>query len=117
MQLVNRQAAVVFLHQPFVDWIHTVEEQSGSKTRFTIDEVNREPHVYLLEHHEQWEANLAHVDEFKPTIFESELNGWFCDPELWPEDRSLEVIDQWLRIGLHSMLIDLERGRLKKREW
>ena len=56
-------------------------------------------------------------DEFKPAIFESELNGWFRDPNLWPEDRSIEVIDQWLRIYLHSMLIDLERGRLKKREW
>ncbi len=117
MKSVNRQAAVVFCQQPFVDWINTVDEQSGSTTKFTIDEVNREPHVYLLEHYEQWEANLAHVDEFKPAIFESELNGWFCDPELWPEDRSLEIIDQWLRISLHSMLIDLERGRLKKREW
>ncbi len=53
MKSVNRQAAVVFLQQPFVDWINTVEERSGSTTRFTIDEANREPHVYLLEHHEQ----------------------------------------------------------------
>ena len=117
MKLVNRQAAVVFLHQPFVDWINTVEEQSESTTRFTIGEVNREPHVYLLKHHEDWEANLAYVDEFKPAIFESELNSWFRDPNLWPEDRSLEVINQWLRFSLHSILIDLERGRLKKREW
>ncbi len=57
------------------------------------------------------------MDEFKPAIFESELNGWFRDSDLWPEDRSVEIIDQWLRISLHSMLIDLERGRLKKREW
>ena len=117
MKLLNRQAAVVFLQQPFVDWINTVDEQSGSTTGFTIEEANREPHVYLLEYHEEWEVNLAYVDEFKPVIFESELNAWYCDPELWPEDRSIGVIDRWLRIDLHSMLIDLERGRLKKREW
>ncbi len=60
---------------------------------------------------------LEKVDEFKPETFESELNAWFCDPDLWPEDRSIGAIDKWLRIELHSMLIDLERGRLKKREW
>lgn len=117
MKLVNRQAAVTFLQQPFVDWINTVEEQSGSTTRFTIEEANREPHVYLLEHHEEWDVNLAYVDEFKPAIFESELNAWFCDPDLWPKDCSPGEIDKWLRIELHSMLIDLERGGLKKREW
>ncbi len=52
MKSVNRQAAVVFLQQPFVNWINNVEEQSESTARFTIHEANREPHVYLLEHHE-----------------------------------------------------------------
>ena len=94
MKLLNRQAAVVFLQQAFVGWINTVDEQLGSTTRFTIKEANREPHVYLLEYHEEWEVNLAYVDEFKPAIFESELNAWYCDPELWPEDRSIGVIDR-----------------------
>ncbi len=115
--MLNRQAAVVFLQQPFVDWLNSVEEQSGSPTRFTIEEANQEAHIYLLEHHEDWEANLAYVDEFRPEIFESELNVWYCDPDLWPEDRSIGVIDKWLRVELHTMLIDLERGRLEKREW
>jgi hypothetical protein len=117
MKMVNRQAAVTFLQQPFVDWLNSVEEQSGGPTRFTIEEANQEPHIYLLEYHEEWEVNLAYVDKFKSEIFESELNAWYCDPDLWPEDRSIGIIDRWLRIELHSMLIDLERGRLKKREW
>ena len=62
------------------------------------------------------EANLEYVDEFKPEIFEFELNAWYSDPGLWPEARSVEFIDRWVRIDLHSMLIDLERSRLKKRE-
>ena len=115
MKLVNRQAAVTFLQQPFVDWINSVEEQSGSPTTFTIEEANQEAHVYLLEYHENREVNLAYVDEFKPEIFEFELNAWFSDPDLWPEARSVEFIDRWLRIERHSMLIDLERSRIKQR--
>ena len=117
MKTVNRQAAVVFLQQPFVDWLNSIEERSGETTRFTIAEANDEPHIYLLEHHDDWDANLAYVDQFKPEIFESELNAWYADPDLWPEDRSIGVINKWLRIELSSMVIDLERGRLKKREW
>ena len=116
MKLVSRQAAVAFLRQPFVDWINSVEERSGSPTTFTIEEANREAHVYLLDYHENWDANLAYVDESKPEIFEFELNAWFSDPNLWPAARSVEFIDRWLRIELHSMLIDLEGGRIKKRE-
>ena len=52
MKLVNRQAAVVYRQQPFANWINTVEEQSRSTTGFRINEANREPHVYLLEQHE-----------------------------------------------------------------
>ena len=116
MKLVNRQAAVTYLQQPFVDWINSVEAQSGGSTRLTIEEVNQEAHVYLLDYHEPEEANLEYVDEFKPEIFEFELSAWYSDPGLWPEARSVEFIDRWLRIDLHSMLIDLERSRLKKRE-
>jgi hypothetical protein len=116
MKLVNRQAAVTYLQQPFVDWINSVEAQSGGSTRLTIEEVNQEAHVYLLDYHETEEANLEYVDEFKPEIFEFELSAWYSDPGLWPQARSVEFIDRWLRIDLHSMLIDLERSRLKKRE-
>lgn len=116
MKLVNRQAAVTYLQQPFVDWINSVEAQSGGSTRLTIEEVNQEAHVYLLDYHENWQANLEYVDAFKPEIFEFELSAWYSDPGLWPEARSVEFIDRWLRINLHSMLIDLERTRLKKRE-
>jgi hypothetical protein len=78
--------------------------------------VNQEAHVYLLDYHETEETNLEHVDEFKPEIFEFELSAWYSDPGLCPEAWSVEFIDRWLRIDLHSMLIDLERSRLKKRE-
>ncbi len=86
------------------------------RTNIENAQANQEAHVDLLEYHKNWEVNLAYVDEFKPEIFEFELNAWFRDPDLWPEARSVEFIDRWLRIELHSMLIDLERSRIKKRE-
>lgn len=116
MRLVNRQAAIVYLRQPFVDWINETERRTGGTTRFTIEEANQEPNVYLLEQYDLPEDNLSYLEEFSAAIFEAELSGWYTDPEMWPQNPSSEVFSKWLKVDLLSMVIDLESGRLKKGE-
>lgn len=114
MRLVNRQAAVVRLRQPFVDWINETEKRTGGTTRFTAEEVNREPNVYLLEQHELPEDNRSYLEKFSTAIFEAKLSGWYNDPDMWPKSQSSEVFSKWLKVDLLSMVIDLESGRVKK---
>ena len=116
MRLVNRQAAIVYLRQPFVDWINMTEKHTGGTTSFTLEEVNREPHVYLLNSYDTTEENVDHLQEFRTMILEAELGGWYTDADLWPDKLPDEVFDRWLKVDLHSVVVDLEGGRLKKGE-
>ena len=39
-------------------------------------------------------------------LFEQELIGWYADPDLWPRDRSLKLLQQWCAFELHSVVIE-----------
>ena len=100
----------------FVDWVNDVEKRVGGTSRFTLEPMNSEPHVYLLCDDDEDAAGYARVDSVKPAIFEVELAGWYNDPDLWPRDRSIAFIDQWLSFSRHTMVIDVGTARLKKQE-
>ena len=114
MRIINRQAAVIRVRQPFVDWVNETELRTGGTTKFTLEEVNRDPHIYLLDSHESTEENLEYLLDFKTEIFEAELCGWYTVPEFWPDELSDEMFNQWLNVELHSIVVDLESGLLKK---
>ena len=116
VRVVNRQAVVVAAKQPFVDWINRVEKQSGNEATFDLARVNCECNTYLVQEFDMLDDTREYFETFKPAIFEAELNGWFTDPVLWPRDRSNEVFDRWLEVDVYSVVVDLERGRLKKRD-
>ena len=116
MRFVNRQAAVVLATQQFVDWVNATEKATGGTTHFTLNEINSEPHVYLLTDRDDEEENRAVLEKCKPEIFETQLMGWYNDPDLWPPVRTIAIIDLFLSISLHSMVIDVAVERLKKQD-
>lgn len=36
-------------------------------------------------------------------LFEAELEGWYTDPSLWPQERSVELFRKWCTFELHSL--------------
>ena len=116
MRVINRLAVVVSLRQPFVDWINRVAERNGEEHRVHIESANRESHVYLLEEFDDLEYVRERLEGLKPAILEAELEGWYRVPDLWPKDRSTDVFDQWLAAEIHTVVVDVERGRLKKQD-
>ncbi|HEX6207077.1 MAG TPA: hypothetical protein VF058_01845 [Actinomycetota bacterium] len=85
--MLNRAALILRYKQPFVDWINAADPSPTSHT-LTVDEVNQEHTVYLVEVEDEDEPAewlVRHHEE----LFEAELNGWYTDPALWPgTDRS-----------------------------
>jgi len=39
-------------------------------------------------------------------LFEAELEEWYPDPALWPEDRSYPVFRDWFDVECHTVLLD-----------
>jgi hypothetical protein len=114
MKEINRQAAFVRAKQPFVDWINEVERSMGSSDRSDLERVNDDSHVYLFREFDMLEDTDEYFPAFKEDIFVNELAAWFTDPALWPSRRTIDVFDDWFEVTYHSMLLDLESGRVKK---
>ncbi len=104
MDLVNRSAIVVKPAQPFLDWLHRVDPTSGD---LTLDDLRREPTIYLLPEWESNEEKLEHLREVSNLIFEEQLNGWYRVPAVWPSERDLNAFLRWFECTFHSMVIDL----------
>ncbi len=70
--------------------------------------------LYLLgEYNTQDEFVELFLDEYE-RIFENELNGWYRDESLWPENRTWKMFHQWFDINVASMIFDLCPWKLKK---
>jgi hypothetical protein len=108
--MLNRSALILRCRQPFVDWINSADP-SPTAHPVTLDDANKEQTVYLVDIEDADELDswlLEHHEE----LFEQELNGWYSDPALWPEDRSLSALRGWCSIELHTVVVDLGESSL-----
>jgi alpha-mannosidase len=84
--VLNRAALIVRYRQPFVDWINGADPAPGSHT-VTLAEVNEEHTVYLVEVEDD-DALGRWLAANHRTLFEHELNGWYTDEALRPQESS-----------------------------
>src|SRR5215813_10813684 len=110
MDMVNRSAIVVRPAQPFLDWLHRVDPTSA---QLTLEDLRREPTIYLLPEWETEDEALEHLAEVSSEIFKEQLNGWYCVPSVWPEDRELNAFLRWFDCSFHSMVFDVCDERLR----
>ena len=110
MDMVNRSVIVVRPAQPFLDWLHRVDPTS---TQLTLEDLRREPTIYLLPEWETEEEALEHLAEVSSEIFIEQLNGWYRVPSVWPEDRELNAFLRWFDCSFHSMVFDICDERLR----
>jgi hypothetical protein len=101
--MLNRAAVIIHYKQPFVDWINAADPDSSNKV--SLDEANEETSVYLIEVEDQEELD-DWLELNYDILFEEELNGWYSDPALWPQDRSLLLFKEWCSLELHSVVFD-----------
>ena len=110
MEMVNRSAIVVRPSQPFLNWLHRVDPASA---QLTLEDLRREPTIYLLPEWGTEEEALEHLAEVSSEIFEEQLNGWYRVPSVWPEDREVNEFLRWFDCSFHSMVFDVCDERLR----
>ena len=110
MDMVNRSAIVVRPAQPFLDWLHRVDPTSA---QLTLEDLRREPTIYLLPEWETEDEALEHLAEASSEIFKEQLNGWYRVPSVWPKDRELNAFLRWFECSFHSVVFDVSDERLR----
>ena len=105
--MINRAAFILKYKAPALQWINQVGDQLLTGPT-TLQDVNSDRTVYLIaddiaddpEKLEQWvQMNLQ-------VLFESELDEWVNDSELWPDNLDYDLFDQWFSPECHTMVVD-----------
>ena len=60
--------------------------------------------------------SMAYVKKTYSQIFEFELWGWITDEDLWPENRTWKMFQDWFEIEINSEVFDLVDGDIEKEE-
>lgn len=102
--MINRSALLVRLKQPFIDWINETDP-SDTREKLTAAEANEDRTVYLID-----EDEAEFVDKWLELnfrqVFECELEDWVVDTELWPQDLTRELFDEWCLVECHTVVVD-----------
>ena len=108
--MLNRAVLILRYKQPFVDWINAADPDSTQT--ITLNDANEGTTAYLID-------EINDDDEFEgwlalnvQLLFEEELNAWYTDPKLWPQERSLALLRQWCTLELHTVVVDTGSSRL-----
>ncbi len=110
MFLVNRNAVILKGKQPLVDWInsHDAEDPVG------LEDVRTDCNVYLLPEMDGPSEASHKIEANFDVLFESELQGWYVDESMWPENRTIKMFREWFDIEYHSMVVDVLEDPIRK---
>jgi len=116
-KLLNRSALILRYKEPAVRWINEADPNPDGP-EITLEDVNKERTVYLIDEEvadtpeqlRKWiKANVR-------PLFESELGGWYVDPDLWPQKLTLKLFDEWFTVECHTMIFDTVGGPIEDDE-
>ena len=105
--MVNRTALTLRYKEPAIRWINEADPVEGDMI-FTEQHVNTERTVYLIsdDDGENEETQQAWIKRNFRNLFESELEGWYTGPELWPKPLTLKMFHEWFDTEFHTVIID-----------
>lgn len=98
---------------PAIRWINEADPYCDDPG-ITIDSVNNERTVYLISDNDAQSPEIVArwlKRNFK-ALFESELEGWYTDPSLWPKKQTLKLFREWFEVECHTVLIDTLGGAI-----
>lgn len=116
-QMINRGAILLRYRAPAVRWVNEADPYDESPD-ITTDNLQQDRTIYLVSSGdvdgeaavEKWvEANYE-------ALLEYELEGWYTDPALWPEERTLEMFRDWFEVEYHSVIVDTVGGMIYDEE-
>lgn len=105
--MINRAAVKLRYKEPAVAWINEADPYNNN-TEITIESANEEQTVYLIKDRDaDTPADVEKWIKFNyDALFESELDGWLTDEELWPKNQSLKLFREWFDVDCYTVIVD-----------
>ena len=107
---INRAALIVRPKQPYVEWANSMDD-GGSKA--ILKQLRESPSIYLVESIDFLEDFDLLIEDNWEWIFKEQLNGWICDPDLWPHGLTRDMFLKWFDCELSTMIWDMLRTKIK----
>jgi hypothetical protein len=105
---VHRSAVIVKKQQPFLDWLLRYDKE------MIIDEMVLEGDVYLLPDFETTDEMEKWMEKNFDSLFSDQLNGWYTDKAMWPQNRTFTMFKEWFSYSLHTMIWDTQEDFIEK---
>jgi hypothetical protein len=105
MRVVNRTAISLIGAAPFVEWM-LGNDADANKGQLTVARAHPYGTVVLLPEFELEEDIQEWIEENFTWLFELQLESWTDDESVWPADRDLKMFREWLRVEIHSVVVD-----------
>jgi hypothetical protein len=107
--MLNRTALILRYKEPALRWIN---ENDPDGHQMTLEEVNADKTVYLVadDAADTPEKLRRWLKRNYLFFFESELEGWYTDEEMWPGELTLELFLKWFDAEFHGVILDTVRG-------
>lgn len=107
---INRNAIVVKPKRPFFDWLKAIfPEDDPMKAK-------EENNIYLIREMDGSPSIKRWIKANFDNLFENELNDWYTDEKVWPQNRTYKLFQEWFDVEIHCMILDLEEFPVTKDE-
>ena len=115
--MIDRGAILLKHRDPAIRWINDADPYDEDPG-ITRQDLRQDRTVYLVSPQDaDGDAAVRRwIESNYQALFESELSGWYTDPKLWPEPRTLETFDEWFDVEYHSMIVDTIDGEIREEE-
>lgn len=105
---VRRSAVVIKKQQPFLNWLLVYDKE------MVIDDMVMEGDVYLLPDFETTREMEKWMNKHFDKLFADQLNGWYTDESMWPQNRTFKMFKDWFSYSLYTMVWDTETDFIEK---
>lgn len=112
---INRDALIIFLKQPLIDWVNSVfdDDKLTCPDLMAHDQGN----VYLFPETNYYKESIELLKESYMFFFEEELFGWCTDEKLWPNPLTWELFQEFFHYSIQSMVLDTLEEPLIRQEY
>ncbi len=111
--MLNRAALILKYKEPAIQWINGADP-CNNDPGITIESVNEECTVYLISNQDADSPDAVDrwIKRNWQALFETELEGWYTDPDLWPKTRTLKLFHAWFTVECHTVVCDTVGGEI-----
>lgn len=99
-----------------MQWLKSLPDDGGG-VEITEEHLKHDCLTFLVPEADTMDEVRKYIEKRYKEIFEMELVSWHRDMSDWPEKRTLKLFREWFEIEIHSEVIDLGRGDIRKDEF